>query len=45
MEIDAQPMHVALGLEPNANDDATLDDPDEIEIKLPPVLVTFEGEQ
>jgi hypothetical protein len=45
MEIDAQPMHVALGLEPNANDDATFDDPDEIEIKLPPVLVTFEGEQ
>eukprot|EP00956_Cyclotella_meneghiniana_P000359 scaffold432_cov69-Cyclotella_meneghiniana.AAC.17 len=45
MEIDAQPMHVALGLEPNANEnaDVTSEDDYESEIKLPPVLVTFEG--
>lgn len=45
MEIDAQPMHVALGLEPNAdeNADTTLQDDYQSEIKLPPVLVTFEG--
>jgi hypothetical protein len=43
MGIDAQPMHVALGLEPNANDrmDDSLDDD---YVELPPVLVTFEGE-
>lgn len=45
MEIDARPMHVALGLEPNANDstDDTEEDVYDDEIKSPPVLVTFEG--
>ena len=45
MEIDARPMHVALGLEPNSNDDVepSLRDEDESGTKLPPVLVTFEG--
>jgi hypothetical protein len=45
MEIDARPMHVALGLEPNSNDSInTAKDVEGFEdIKLPPVLVTFEG--
>jgi hypothetical protein len=47
MEIDAKPMHVALGLEPNANDniDDAVENDYEDEIKLPPVLVTFEGKK
>ncbi|KAL3780827.1 hypothetical protein HJC23_011076 [Cyclotella cryptica] len=43
--MDAQPMHVALGLEPNANeymDDGLVEDGVQ-EVELPPVLVTFEG--
>ena len=40
MGVDAQPMHVALGLEPNADG---LEEREE-EVKLPPVLVTSEGE-
>ncbi|KAL7521367.1 hypothetical protein ACHAWX_006042 [Stephanocyclus meneghinianus] len=45
MGIDAQPMHVALGLEPNANDvmDGSFGDGSINEVELPPVLVTFEG--
>ncbi|KAL7483625.1 hypothetical protein ACHAW6_009269 [Cyclotella cf. meneghiniana] len=45
MGIDAQPMHVVLGLEPNANDvmDDSFDDDGVNEVELPPVLVTFEG--
>ncbi|KAL7554822.1 hypothetical protein ACHAWF_018462 [Thalassiosira exigua] len=40
MGVDAQPMHVVLGLEPNAEhvDDEKID-----EVDLPPVMVTFEG--
>ena len=51
MGVDAHPMHVVLGLEPNAGEDGTMmggeeeeeeeDGPSEVE--LPPVLVTFEG--
>ena len=46
--VDAQPMHVALGLEPNAaeEDDDVIPTKEEVvndEVDLPPVLVTFEG--
>lgn len=46
--VNAHPMHVALGLEPNAGEDGMMiDDDDDVdsdkEIDLPPVLVTFEG--
>ena len=46
--VDAHPMHVVLGLEPNAGEDGTMiedDDEDDRdrEVDLPPVLVTFEG--
>lgn len=47
MGVDAQPMHVVLGLEPNAGDSSAApeepDDGDQEEVELPPVLVTFEG--
>ena len=46
--VDAHPMHVVLGLEPNAGEDGTMIDDDneedrDKEVDLPPVLVTFEG--
>lgn len=45
--VDAQPMHVVLGLEPNAGEGGALseeeDGEDPSEVELPPVLVTFEG--
>ena len=48
--VDAHPMHVVLGLEPNAGEDGTMIDDDDDneedrdkEVDLPPVLVTFEG--
>ena len=48
--VDAHPMHVVLGLEPNAGEDGTMiDDNDDNEedrdkeVDLQPVLVTFEG--
>jgi hypothetical protein len=46
--VDAHPMHVVLGLEPNAGEDGTMiedddDDDRDREVDLPPVLVTFEG--
>ncbi|KAL9183761.1 hypothetical protein ACHAXT_004617 [Thalassiosira profunda] len=45
MGVDAQPMHVVLGLESNAGEDALPDEEDDSldEVELPPVLVTFEG--
>lgn len=45
MGVDAKPMHVALGLEPNAEDGDEIEEvnDDENEVELPPVLVTFEG--
>ena len=46
MGVDAQPMHVALGLEPNAEEEEVENEPDNDnsnEMELPPVLVTFEG--
>jgi len=49
MGVNAQPMHVALGLEPNASEggeDIVLpvkEEKDKNEVELPPVLVTFEG--
>lgn len=43
MDIDARPMHVALGLEPGANDSSDVEVDEDGEVKLPPVLVTFEG--
>jgi superfamily II DNA/RNA helicase len=44
--VDAHPMHVVLGLEPNAGEDGTMiedEDDRDREVDLPPVLVTFEG--
>ena len=50
MDVDAQPMHVALGLEPNAGeggvmpqDEGENESLNDGEVELPPVLVTFEG--
>ena len=50
MGVHAQPMHVALGLEPNASEGGEEDivlpvkeEKDTNEVELPPVLVTFEG--
>ena len=48
MGVDAQPMHVVLGLEPNAKDgEMTIDEEDDSlaadEVVLPQLLVTFEG--
>mmetsp|Transcript_23911 Transcript_23911/g.57668 ORF Transcript_23911/g.57668 Transcript_23911/m.57668 type:complete len:704 (-) Transcript_23911:1018-3129(-) len=49
MGLDAQPMHVALGLETNAGENSLMTDEDKEEgehldeVELPPVLVTFEG--
>jgi len=51
MGVNAQPMHVALGLEPNASEGGEEDivlpvkeeEKDTNEVELPPVLVTFEG--
>ena len=44
MGVDAQPMHVALGLEPNADDNIDGAEDENIkEVALPPALVTFEG--
>jgi len=52
MGVDARPMHVVLGLEPNADEgtnneedveNSVGEDDEENVIDLPPVLVTFEG--
>ena len=48
MGVNAHPMHVVLGLEPNADDGITSEEEDREgdnwnEVELPPVLVTFEG--
>ena len=49
MGVDAHPMHVVLGLEPNAGEDGMMMGEEEeeengpSEVELPPVLVTFEG--
>jgi len=50
MGVNAQPMHVALGLEPNASEGGEEDivlpvkeENNANEVELPPVLVTFEG--
>ena len=48
MGVNAHPMHVVLGLEPNADDGITTAEDDREgdnwnEVELPPVLVTFEG--
>ncbi len=50
MGVDARPMHVVLGLEPDAGGDSAgmgeeeeADDDGPNEVELPPVLVTFEG--
>lgn len=48
LDIDAQPMHVVLGLEPNADERSEMSEEEEDgnldeEVELPPVLVTFEG--
>jgi len=48
MGVDAQPMHVVLGLEPNAGENGMMPEEEDKdgnldEVELPPVLVTFEG--
>lgn len=45
MGVDAQPMHVVLGLEPNAPEGVVIveESGNGEEVEIPPVLVTFEG--